>query len=98
MSSLRYVIDEVDKHFRSLAVLDQTINQYIIVSVVRSKLPEDVLLHLEVQKGVNEIWTVRTLSKRLSDYIVARVGAFRNQISKVVVQIPPYQLQKIPEY
>lgn len=40
--------------------------------MVRSKLPEDVLLQLEIQKGSKEKWCVRSLCTRLNDYVIAR--------------------------
>ena len=49
--SLRYLSDEVERHLRELEVLHQVINQDVFVSIIRSKLPDDVLLQLEIQKG-----------------------------------------------
>ncbi|XP_053388626.1 uncharacterized protein LOC128551737 [Mercenaria mercenaria] len=86
VSSLRYLIDNVDKHFRSLESLDQNVNQDIIVSIIKSKIPEDVLLQLEIMKDVDEKWTVRTISKRLNDYIVARERAVKDTNSTDIRQ------------
>lgn len=50
-SSLRTLIDTMERHLRSLEVLKQDINQDMFVCMIRSKLPKDVLLQLEIQKG-----------------------------------------------
>ena len=71
-SSLRLFIDKVNRHLRSLEVLKQSVDQDIFVSMVRSKLPQEVMLQLEIQKGTKEKWCVRSLCDRLMDYIVAR--------------------------
>ncbi|CAC5379125.1 unnamed protein product [Mytilus coruscus] len=47
--SLRLFIDKVNRHFRSLEVLKQSVDQDIFVSV---------LLQLEIQKGTKEKWCV----------------------------------------
>ena len=73
--SLRYLSDEVERHLRELEVLHQVINQDVFVSIIRSKLPDDVLLQLEIQKGPSEKWTVSTLCEKLRNYVVARERA-----------------------
>lgn len=72
VSSLRYLSDKVERHLRDLEVLHQVINQDVFVSIIRSKLPDDVLLQLEIQKGPSEKWTVSTLCETLRKYVVAR--------------------------
>ena len=42
--SLRGLLDNIERHIRSLEVLKQNINQDAFVSMIRSKLPEGVLL------------------------------------------------------
>ncbi|XP_060601995.1 uncharacterized protein LOC132755202 [Ruditapes philippinarum] len=75
VNSLRCLLDGVDQHIRSLEVLEENVNQDIVVSIVKSKLPEDVLVHLEIQNGTDKRWTVRTLMEKLYAYIVARERA-----------------------
>ncbi|CAC5360796.1 unnamed protein product [Mytilus coruscus] len=53
-SSLTSFLDKVKKRLRSLDVLKQDVNQDIFVSMVKSKLPEQVLLQLEIQKGATK--------------------------------------------
>ena len=73
--SLRYLSDKVERHLRELEVLHQVINQDVFVSIIRSKLPDDVLLQLEIQKGPSKKWTVSTLCEKLRNYVVARERA-----------------------
>ncbi|XP_052787362.1 uncharacterized protein LOC128222417 [Mya arenaria] len=73
--SLRLFLDTVEKHMRSLEVLGENIDQNMFVSMVKSKIPKDVLLHLEVQKGSGNEWSAKTLRQRLRDYIIAREHA-----------------------
>ena len=54
VSSLRYLSDKGKRHLRELEVLHQDINQDVFVSIIRSKLPDAVLLQLEIQKGPSE--------------------------------------------
>ena len=43
--------------------------------MITSKLPKDVLIQLEVQKGAKTPWTVKELRERFNDYIAARERA-----------------------
>ena len=45
------------------------------MSIIRSKLPEDVLLEIETQKGPSEKQKVSTLCAKLPTYIVGRERA-----------------------
>ena len=69
------MLDNVERHLRELEGLHQDINQDVFVSIIRSKLPEDVLYQLEIQNGVSEKWKVSTLCERLRNYVVARERA-----------------------
>ena len=71
-SSLRSLLDQVEKHLRSLEYLKQNVNQDVFVSMIRSKLPADVLLQLEMLKGAKRKWTVFSLRDKVLEYIVAR--------------------------
>lgn len=70
-SSLRTLLDTVERHVRSQEVLKQDINQDMFVCMIRSKLSEDVLLQLEIQKGSKSKWTVSMLLERLHDYVTS---------------------------
>ena len=71
-SSLRGLLDKMERHLRSLEVLKQNINQDVFVSMIRAKLPEEVLLQLEMLNGATNKWTVDSLRGRLNEYITAR--------------------------
>lgn len=49
------------------------------MSIIRSKLPEEILIQLEIEKGVEVNWTVVTLSKQLHEYVVARERAIKER-------------------
>ena len=70
--SLRVFLDKIQRHLRSLDVLEPDINQGVIVSMVKAKLPQDVLLQLESMNGANNKWTTLKLIETLRDYVVAR--------------------------
>lgn len=69
MSSLRNLVDTVNKDLRSLKVLGQDENQEIVVSVLSSKIPDDVLLQLQLNYGVTKRWSVTNLIKWLNGYV-----------------------------
>ncbi|CAC5375276.1 unnamed protein product [Mytilus coruscus] len=67
---------------RCLEVLKQNVSQDIFVSMVKSKLPEEVPLQLEIQKGSQEKWTVMSLCDKLRDYVVAREKSDKKETPK----------------
>lgn len=71
VDSLRHLTDSVDKHLRSLEVLGQNISQDVFVSVIKSKLPRNVIRHLEIQKGTQSKWTVAKILDLLKEYVSA---------------------------
>ena len=54
-SSLRNLLDQLEKHLSSLEVLKQNVNQDVFVAMMRAKLPEDVLLQLEMHQEQKEV-------------------------------------------
>jgi len=72
VQSLRHFLDHIERHLRSLEVLKQNVDQDIFVSMIRSKLPQEVLLQLELLNGTSGKWTVTSLRERLQGYITAR--------------------------
>lgn len=72
---LRYLYNQVEKHLRSLKALEQNTDQDLFISMITSKLPKEVLIQLEVQKGARTPWTVKELRERFNDYIAARERA-----------------------
>lgn len=60
--SLRFMSYQVEKNLRSLEALKQSINQNIFILIMTSKIPRDVLIRLEVQKGSKNKLTVNITS------------------------------------
>ena len=82
--SLRSLFDQIERNLRSLQALKQNINQEVFVSIITSKILKDVLIHLEIQKGVRAKWTVITLRELFNDYIAARERADQQTYTAVV--------------
>jgi len=55
---LRIFLNTVEKHLRSLEVLDANINQHVFVSIIRAKLPKEVLRQLGFSHGSKDQWTI----------------------------------------
>ena len=72
---LRSLYDQIEKHLRSLQALQQDINQDVFISMITSKLPKDVLIQLEIQKGTCNKWTVKELRELFKNYVAARERA-----------------------
>ena len=70
-SSLRNLLYTIERHICSLDVFKQNTNQEIFVSIICSKLPEEVLIQLEMLKGANNKWTVESLCGKLYEYVTA---------------------------
>ncbi|XP_077989885.1 uncharacterized protein LOC144444346 [Glandiceps talaboti] len=77
LTRLRSLHDALERHLRSLEALGQNVNQEIFISMITSKLPKEVLLQLEMQKGADSRWTVMKLRKLFELYITARESAER---------------------
>ena len=71
-NELRLFLDTIDRHLRSLEVLAQNIEQDVFISMIKSKLPKDVLLQMELRKDPDTEWEVESLRKCLRSYKVAR--------------------------
>ena len=70
---LRDLYDNFERHFRSLEAMQQDTNQDVFVSMMTSKIPKEVLLQLQIQKGAKVNWTVSRLRELLNDYVSAKV-------------------------
>ena len=66
------MLDKVQRHLHSLEVLKQDINQDVFVSMVKTRLTQEVFLQLEIMNGANNIWSTTKLIEKLRYYIVAR--------------------------
>ena len=56
---------------RSLEVLREDVDQHVFVSLIRTKLPEEVLCQLEFNKGSKIEWPLGNLRQQLKDHNVA---------------------------
>ena len=75
---LRSLNDQIEKHLRSLEALDQDINQDVFIAMIPSKIPREVLIQLEIQKGARNKWTVKALRELFNDYVATRERAEQN--------------------
>ena len=63
--SLRTYFDVTEKHLRALHSLGEKIEQKQLLSIMKSKLPRNIISKLEEQKDENDEWTVETFRNRL---------------------------------
>ncbi|XP_052760015.1 uncharacterized protein LOC128202884 [Mya arenaria] len=80
VESLRSFIDTTEKHLRSLEVLGENVNQHVFVSMIRTKLPEEVLRQLEFNKEAKAEWTLTKLREQLKNYVVACERADKKKV------------------
>ncbi|CAG2200117.1 unnamed protein product [Mytilus edulis] len=59
--------------------MHRDVTQDLFISMITSKLPKDVFIQLEIQKGNNDRWTVRKLRQFFNTYITAREAAAESQ-------------------
>ena len=74
-TDLRVIYDKIEQNKRSLEAIGQNVNQDVFISIITSKLPSDVMIKLEIQKGSPEKWSVARLRELLKSYISARESA-----------------------
>ena len=100
---LRLVYDKIESHLQSLEALQQDINHDIFVSIISSKIPKDVFLQLELQKGVNNKWSVSLLRELFNNYIcaaeraddLANCSKAKNTIESQVIRDRPWERHSI---
>ena len=83
-NGLRFVYDKIESNLRCLEALQQDINHDIFISIISSKIPKDVYLQMELQKGAKNKWSVKKLRELLSNYICATERAEELSYSKEV--------------
>ena len=71
ISALRAFKNITEKLLRSLEVLGEDVDQHVFVSLILTKLPENVLRQLEFNKGSKIELSLGNLRQQLKDYIVA---------------------------
>ena len=75
IKGLRNLYDRSERHLRSLEAMKQDTNHNIFVNIMASKIPKEVLLQLQIQRGAKMKWTVSRLRELLSDYISVKEEA-----------------------
>ena len=77
-SKLRLTSDIIEKHLRSLESLGENVNNNMIVSLVKSKLPRSVIARLEEYKDDEETpWDLETIRKGLKKFVTAQEAGER---------------------
>jgi len=76
-SALRKSYDTIEKHLRSLQALGEDVNTKMLVSLIMSKLPKDVITHLTDQKEDDQEWSVQLHRDKLHRYTTNRENAER---------------------
>ena len=78
---LRFMHDQMEKHFRSLEALHQDMTHDIFIPIIISKIPKDVLLQVEIQKGRKNKWSVSMLREQLNKNVCATERAEQQHYS-----------------
>ena len=106
---LRFVYDKIESNLLSLEALQQDINHDIFISIISSKIPKDVYLQMELQKGAKNKWSVKKLRELLNNYICAtkraeelayseeaehEIGSSRTNIKERTLQTPQQNIKR----
>ena len=70
VSKLRATWDEMEKHIRVLGGLGENTEQSFLITLIKSKIPVEIMEQLEISKGAEE-WTVSLLRERLRIHLNA---------------------------
>ena len=62
-------IDQIEICLRIQESFQQDVNHDIYITISQSKLPKDVLFHLELQKDTRNKWLANELREELKNYI-----------------------------
>lgn len=69
VGSIRKLVAELDCLFGSLENLGKKLDDENFVSIIQNKLPNNVVVLIEMTKPVEEAWTTKSFRKHLSDYV-----------------------------
>ena len=69
---LRTTYDAIEKHLRSLEALGENVENNLMMSLIQSKFPKNVLARLEEYKNDNNPWSVALFRKEVKRYIAAQ--------------------------
>ena len=77
-NKLRQTFDLIEKHLRSLEALGEDIQNNMIVSLIKSKLPRSVIARLEEYKADEDSpWDLESIRKGLKRFIAAQEAGER---------------------
>ena len=77
ISQLRSMVDEIEKHLRILDAMGENINQAYLLTLIKTKIPSEIMEQLELSKGFDE-FTVELLRSRLMLHLYAKEESIRN--------------------
>ena len=78
ISKLRTTFDEIEMHLRTLEAMGEDITHSYLISVIKSKIPQEIMEQIEILKG-DEEWTVKLLRDRLRHHLAAKEESSRLQ-------------------
>ncbi len=64
------MIYEIEMHLRSLEALGESMNDNYILTIYKSKLPQETITSLELQSGSDK-WTLQLFREKLTLYLKA---------------------------
>ena len=71
-SALCHTYDVNEKHLRSLEVINQDVESQLLITMLLSKFPKQVLTQISEKKSDTDDWTVNMIRKSLKKYIENR--------------------------
>ena len=71
-SALHHAYDAIEKHLRSLEVINQNVESQLLITMLLSKFPKQVLTQISEKKSDADNWTVSMIRKSLKKYIENR--------------------------
>ena len=71
-SALHHAYDVIEKHLRSLEVINQNVESPLLITMLLSKFPKQVLTQISEKKGDSDDWTDAMIRKSLKKYIKNR--------------------------
>ena len=76
LSKLRLTVDEIEMHLRTLEALGEDITHSYLITLIKSKIPREIMEQLELAKGL-EVWSVSLLREKLKVHLSAKEEAER---------------------
>ena len=71
-NALCHAYDVIEKHLRSLEAINQDVESPLLINMLLSKFPKQVLTQISEKKGGSDDWTVAMIRKSLKKYIENR--------------------------